>query len=181
MDLSFQILLSIASGVFGLFFIVLILRLFSSVSRLRNDLNRERLRNEATERDIRALQDIVLQLQDAVSSDNGNDEEFLSKMSRWLENNFSDPDATVDQLALFMGMGRTSLYNRTKNLTGKSPLELIQDYRMKKAASCLKEGKLSIAETACKSGYSDPGYFSRTFRKHFGMSPMEYMKQSGSL
>ena len=71
MDLSFQILLSIASGVFGLFFIVLILRLFSSVSRLRNDLNRERLRNEATERDIRALQDIVLQLQDAVSSDNG--------------------------------------------------------------------------------------------------------------
>ena len=88
MDLSFQILLSIASGVFGLFLIVLILRLFSSVSRLRNDLNRERLRNEATERDIRALQDIVLQLQDAVSSDNGNDEEFLSKMSRWLENNF---------------------------------------------------------------------------------------------
>jgi AraC-like DNA-binding protein len=102
-------------------------------------------------------------------------------MSRWLENNFSDPDATVDQLALFMGMGRTSLYNRTKNLTGKSPLEMIQDYRMKKAASCLKEGKLSIAETACKSGYSDPGYFSRTFRKHFGMSPMEYMKQYGSL
>lgn len=181
MNLSYQILLIVASGLSGLFLIVLVLRLFSSVSRLREELRSEQLRNEANEMQIRALQDTVSQLRDAVGPEGDDDEEFLAKVTQWLENNFSDSDATVEQLAAFMCMGRTSLYNRIRNLTGRSPLKMIQNYRMEKAASCLREGKLSIAETAFKSGFSDPGYFTRTFRKHFGVPPLEYMKQSGSL
>ena len=96
----------------------------------------------------------------------------------WLEENVADADVTVDQLATYVGMGRTSMYNKIKGLTGKSPVELIQDFRLEKATYYLKSGQYSVSETSYKVGFSDPGYFSRTFKKHFGMTPADYIKQN---
>lgn len=106
------------------------------------------------------------------------DEQLIKKVMQWLEKNVADADLTVDQLALHVGMGRTSMYNKIKGLTGKSPLELIQDFRMHKATYYLKSGQFSVSETSYKVGFSDPGYFSRSFKKHFGMSPADYIKQN---
>lgn len=105
------------------------------------------------------------------------DEELIKKVIAWLEENVADSDATVEQLASYVGMGRTSMYNKIKGLTGKSPVELIQEFRMEKATYYLKSGQFSVSETSYKVGFSDPGYFSRSFRKHFGMSPADYMRQ----
>lgn len=106
------------------------------------------------------------------------DEELIKKVIAWLEENVADSDATVEQLASYVGMGRTSMYNKIKGLTGKSPVELIQEFRMEKATYYLKSGQFSVSETSYKVGFSDPGYFSRSFRKHFGMSPADYIKQN---
>jgi DNA-binding response OmpR family regulator len=106
------------------------------------------------------------------------DEQLIKKVMVWLEENVSDAEVTVDQLAAYVGMGRTSMYNKIKGLTGKSPVELIQDFRMEKATYYLKSGQYSVSETSYKVGFSDPGYFSRSFKKHFGMSPADYIKQN---
>ena len=106
------------------------------------------------------------------------DEQLIKKVMQWLEENVSDAEITVDQLAAFVGMGRTSMYNKVKGLTGKSPVELIQEFRMEKAIYYLKSGQYSVSETSYKVGFSDPGYFSRSFKKHFGISPADYMKQN---
>ena len=108
------------------------------------------------------------------------DEQLIKKVMTWLEDNVSDAEVTVDQLAAYVGMGRTSMYNKIKGLTGKSPVELIQDFRMQKATFYLKSGQYSVSETSYRVGFSDPGYFSRSFKKHFGMSPADYMKQNKS-
>lgn len=105
------------------------------------------------------------------------DETLIKKVMGWLEENVSDAEVTVDQLAAHVGMGRTSMYNKIKGLTGKSPVELIQDYRLEKATYYLKSGQYSVSETCYKVGFSDPGYFSRTFKKHFGISPVDYIKE----
>lgn len=178
MDLWCQILLSAAGFLFFAALVFLLIRQYQSISRMREELRSLHRRNEANERNIRALQDIVTQLKDAAGADGAGDEDFLSKVTLWMECNMSDPDATVDGMAAFLGMRRTSMYNRVKSLTGRSPMELFSDYRMKKAASFLKEGKLSVSDAASQVGFSDPGYFSRVFRKCFGMSPMEYIRQS---
>ena len=96
----------------------------------------------------------------------------------WLEDKVTDADVTVEQLAQHVGMGRTSMYNKIKGLTGKSPVELIQDFRLEKSTYYLKSGQYSVSETSYKVGFSDPGYFSRTFKKHFGITPAEYIKQN---
>ena len=105
------------------------------------------------------------------------DEVLIKKVMTWLEENVSDAEVTVDQLAGYVGMGRTSMYNKIKGLTGKSPVELIQDFRLEKATYYLKSGQYSVSETCYKVGFSDPGYFSRSFKKHFGISPVDYIKE----
>ena len=105
------------------------------------------------------------------------DESLIKKVMTWLEENVADAEVTVDQLAAYVGMGRTSMYNKIKGLTGKSPVELIQDFRLEKATYYLKSGQYSVSETCYKVGFSDPGYFSRTFKKHFGVSPVDYIKE----
>ena len=105
------------------------------------------------------------------------DEELIAKVRRWLEENVSDSEITVDQMAAYVGMGRTSMYNKIKGLTGKSPVELIQEFRLEKATYYLRSGQYSVSETSYKVGFSDPGYFSRSFKKHFGISPADYIKE----
>ena len=105
------------------------------------------------------------------------DEELIAKVHKWLEDNVSDSDITVDQLAAYVGMGRTSMYNKIKGLTGKSPVELIQEFRLEKAVYYLQSGQYSVSETSYNVGFSDPGYFSRTFKKRFGVSPADYIKE----
>lgn len=105
------------------------------------------------------------------------DEELIKKVMKWLEENVSDSEVTVDNMASYVGMGRTSMYNKLKGLTGKSPVELIQEYRLEKATYYLKSGQYSVSETSYKVGFSDPGYFSRSFKKHFGVSPADYIKE----
>ena len=106
------------------------------------------------------------------------DEQLIKKVMTWLEDNVMDADVTVDQLAQYVGMGRTSMYNKIKGLTGKSPVEMIQEFRLEKATYYLRSGQYSVSETSYKVGFSDPGYFSRTFKKHFGITPAEYIKQN---
>ena len=105
------------------------------------------------------------------------DEALIAKVRTWLEENVADSEITVDQLAAYVGMGRTSMYNKIKGLTGKSPVELIQEFRLEKATYYLRSGQFSVSETSYKVGFSDPGYFSRSFKKHFGMSPADYIKE----
>jgi AraC-like DNA-binding protein len=70
------------------------------------------------------------------------------------------------------------MYNKLKSLTGKSPVELIKEYRITKSKMLLATGQFSVSEVAYKVGFSDPGYFSRCFRDQFQMSPAEFLKRN---
>ncbi|MCM1151965.1 MAG: ATP-binding protein [Alistipes senegalensis] len=115
-----------------------------------------------------------LVVEDVVVTDR--DEEFMKEVMSWLGKNIENSDLTIDQLASHLGLGRTTMYNKLKSLTGKSPVELLKEYRITKAKLLLRTGQFSVSEVAYKVGFSDPGYFSRCFREQFRMSPAEYLK-----
>ena len=146
-------------------------RIDNLIERRRTLLSRFATSGDASKKGVK----IDIQPEEIVITDR--DEVLINKVMEWLEENMSDADVTVDQLASYVGMGRTSMYNKIKGLTGKSPVELIQDYRLEKATYYLKSGQYSVSETCYKVGFSDPGYFSRSFKKHFGMSPVDYIKE----
>ncbi len=106
------------------------------------------------------------------------DEEFMQRLVAWIDANVEDSEITVDDLAAHMGLGRTTMYNKLKSLIGKSPIELIKEYRINKAELYLKTGQFSVSEVAYKVGFSDPSYFSRCFKDYYKLSPAEYLKQN---
>lgn len=105
------------------------------------------------------------------------DEEFLKELMEWLEKNIENSELTIDLLAGHLRLGRTTMYNKIKSLTGLSPIELIKEYRLTKSERLLRTGQFSISEVAYKVGFSDPGYFSRCFKELYKSSPIEYVKK----
>ena len=117
---------------------------------------------------------VELSVGDVVVTDR--DEEFLKEVMSWLGTHIENSELTIDQLASHLGVGRTTMYNKLKSLTGKSPVELIKEYRITKAQLLLRTGQFSVSEVAYRVGFSDPGYFSRCFREQYHMSPAEFLK-----
>lgn len=63
-----------------------------------------------------------------------------------------------------------------KNDTGKSPINYLIDFRVKKSVALLADFDLSISEVSKKCGFTDVSYFSKCFKKTMKMSPSDYVK-----
>ena len=63
------------------------------------------------------------------------------------------------------------------HVTGHGTKELITDRRMLEAARLLRFSDLTVGELAFRAGFSDPLYFSRAFKRHFGEAPMAYRER----
>ena len=61
-----------------------------------------------------------------------------------------------------------------KNVMGRSVTKYINELRLAKAAELLKSTDMNITEAALCSGFSDPNYFARVFKREFGKTPREY-------
>jgi AraC family transcriptional regulator, transcriptional activator of pobA len=61
-----------------------------------------------------------------------------------------------------------------KRVSGRSPKEWILDVRMMYARKLLQTTGEPVGEIAAQTGFDDPSYFGRLFRRRFGMSPREF-------
>ncbi|HAT4157714.1 AraC family transcriptional regulator [Clostridium perfringens] len=81
---------------------------------------------------------------------------------------------TVQEIADYVNLSRSYLYKMFIKNLGISPQRYLINLRMYKATLLLKGTKLTIGEVASSVGYSDSLLFSKTFSKHFSMSPLNY-------
>lgn len=106
------------------------------------------------------------------------DEEIMLKVIQTIEENIDNNDFSVEDLGSFVGLNRTTFYYKIKSLTGYSPVEFIRDIRIKRAAQLIATSQLLIKEIAYMTGFSDIKYFNKSFKKKYGVTPMEYRKQN---
>jgi len=103
---------------------------------------------------------------------------FLDEVIAIIEASLTDDDFSVNVLAQEVGVSRTVLYRKIKQLSGLNLVEFIKAVRLKKASQLLKAGtELTISEIAYQVGFSDPKYFSKSFKSVYKMSPKEYAHQ----
>lgn len=102
------------------------------------------------------------------------DKSFLEKLTAIMEANLDNPDLNVDLLARQMGYSRTAFYLKVKRLTGSAPNDMVLGYRFKAAAEAIRSTRTSLSDIAEKTGFGSYSYFSKAFKKHFGVSPKEY-------
>lgn len=104
------------------------------------------------------------------------DKVFLGKMVDLISSRIEDTDFNSDMLAQELNISQRQLYRKMKAVSGCTVHEFITKVRMEEAVALLKNSNLSISEIAYKVGFSEPSNFSRTFSKHFGCSPSQYLK-----
>jgi YesN/AraC family two-component response regulator len=102
------------------------------------------------------------------------DEQFLRKAIGIVEEQFNDPGFGVEKFIDLMAVSRSLLHKKLSALTDQSAGDFITTVRLKKSILYLKERKGNISEIAYLVGFNDPKYFSRIFKKHFGVTPSEY-------
>jgi len=108
-------------------------------------------------------------------SPTNHDQEFLKKIQDYVLSNLDSEELSVENTAKELGMSRPVLYRKIKALTDLSPQQFVINIKLKEAARIIKEENQNISETAYMVGFSDPKYFSQTFKKHFGMTPSQYL------
>lgn len=96
---------------------------------------------------------------------------LLQEMLDVIEKNYTDNTYSVERLADDMCMTKITLYRRVKTLSGQTPVELLNEFRLQKAMALLKEGNIQVGDVAFKVGFSDPAYFTRRFRSFFNFPP----------
>jgi AraC-like DNA-binding protein len=77
----------------------------------------------------------------------------------------------INSVASYLHTSRATLLRAFHHASGMSFNSYLRSIRMQEAFYLLRERALNVAECAVRCGYSDPAYFSRTFKNHFGFSP----------
>ena len=99
----------------------------------------------------------------------------MQKLEDNIIENINNNNFSVHDLSGNMGMSRTSLYMKLKNLVDLSPQDFIIHTRLKHAKELLIKGGISIKEIAYSCGFSNPKYFSTSFKKFYGQSPSKFL------
>lgn len=106
------------------------------------------------------------------------EEDFLRKAEQIVDANLANDDFSVTDIARELGISRSGLYARMKQVSGVSVLEFIRRRRFGKACTLLGEGRLTVAEVGYAVGFASPTYFSRAFKKYYGVLPTEYINKT---
>jgi len=106
-----------------------------------------------------------------------NEDVFISRFKKIVEQRLHDSDLSVEDLATDMGLSRVQLYRKVKALTGSTPVDLLRKARLARAQILLQESSLSVSEIAYEVGFASPSYFSKCYKDEFGIVPGEVRKQ----
>ena len=103
----------------------------------------------------------------------------VKRMLAALQTDFTDPDFTLERVFCNEGYCPNHLRRLFKEETDCTPLEYLIRLRLHHAKRLMAQNKelhASVAQIALMSGFRDPCYFSRIFKKKEGISPAQYMK-----
>lgn len=122
----------------------------------------------------KSIRETIIFEQNAVTSEDRNENSFVDSLHSIVLSHLSDPDFTVDHLASLLFMSRATLTRKCRAELNISPRVYMIQQRIQQASYLLKVGKLSISEVAYAVGFESLSYFSKSFKKQIGKTPSEY-------
>jgi AraC-like DNA-binding protein len=104
------------------------------------------------------------------------EEGLLRSLFDKLEANWQKAEFDMDDYCKEMAMSNSQLYRKTIQLTGMSPNILLKEFRLEKAKELMRRKKYPIAQITFESGFTSPSYFTKCFKKKYGLLPMAYLE-----
>ncbi len=121
----------------------------------------------------------ILKLPIITTTQSSQDEIFLQKLQQIVENNIGNANLGLGFITTEIGMSKSVLYKKFSALTNLSLNDFIKNQRLKHAVELFQEGETSTLNVALQVGFNDVKYFSREFKKMYGITPTEYIKNKG--
>ena len=109
------------------------------------------------------------------------DEKLLERVMNVINKNINNSDLSVDMIADEVGISRVHLHRKMKELTNQTPHDFIRNLRLKQAANLLANQHQNVTEVMYACGFSNAASFSTIFKKFYGMSPRDYMKEHSEM
>jgi len=106
------------------------------------------------------------------------DEMFIKQVMDFMEEQMDNPELFIDDFANKLSMSRSLFYRKLKSFTGYSPMDFIREIRFKRAIQLMENGTYNFSEIAYMTGFRDPKYFSKSFKKYMGVTPSEYKENN---
>ncbi len=106
----------------------------------------------------------------------------INRMVEVIGSGFTNPEFSLDEIFENQNYCPNHLRRLFKEKTGCTPVEYLTDLRVSYAKKRLEDTQMqtaSVSQIALMSGFKDPCYFSRVFKKKTGVSPAVYMKRNG--
>jgi len=102
------------------------------------------------------------------------DEKFIVNIQNIVLKHIENPNFNIETFTKEAGVSKTTLYVKIKKILNLSTSEFINTIRLNEAIKLLNSTNLTVAEISFKTGFKDPNYFSRIFKKTYNVSPSKY-------
>ncbi|MEE6187718.1 Sensor histidine kinase RcsC [Mycovorax composti] len=104
------------------------------------------------------------------------EEYFINQLNNIIDENIAYPELNLNLLAQILHMSRASLYRKIKSLAHCTPNELIEDRRLNQAVTLINQGFYKMNEIAFLCGFTSASQFTKSFKRKFGQSPLNYAR-----
>ncbi|MBQ9232284.1 MAG: helix-turn-helix domain-containing protein [Prevotella sp.] len=108
------------------------------------------------------------------SLNNMMDRQLMKNVEQYVLQNMSRGQISLEEMATAMGMGRVPFFHKIRNITTKTPAEIVREIRLKHACMLLTRTNINMSELAINIGFSTAENFINIFKEKYGMTPLEY-------
>ncbi len=98
------------------------------------------------------------------------------KIQKYVEQNYSH-QISVEDIAKVLFCSTSQVFKYTRKYFNLSPANYVNVIRLSKAEKLLVMTNDNVTQIATTVGFDDVSYFSKLFKKHYGLSPLNYQKQ----
>ena len=102
------------------------------------------------------------------------DKQLIKSIEQYVQQNMSRGTINLEEMAAAMGMGMKPFFQKVRDITGKTPAEVVRDLRLKNACILLQRTNINMSELASNIGIPTAEHFINMFKERFGISPSEY-------
>lgn len=102
---------------------------------------------------------------------------FLEDVIRCIDANLDNEQFSLEMLSRELAVSERKLQRKLKVISNKSPSQLISSVRLHRAKELLTTQKFAVSEIAFQTGFSNPSYFSKCFKKEFGITPSSLISE----
>jgi AraC-like DNA-binding protein len=103
-------------------------------------------------------------------------ETHIAKAASFIDANYKR-NLSLKQIADHAFLSPSHLQHLFKSETGRSVMQYLNEARMDRAKALLKEARLNISQIAFEIGFNDASYFSKAFKKFYGVAPTDFLRQ----